>query len=286
MRSPLKLTPKRKRTAPLPGLPKVVNETFYTALFSDSALTQRISDVKALVLQNTYTNSVTFTSLPYGTYYVGETDSSGTPISSAANITKVVIEGGTVNLTQKKPAGSAVIKNTVPEGVLGAYVDIRLTVNKKVLDSKGNALNVTDTFYFALYSDKKCTNRVRGTGIMSVSLNNASSGSVTFRDLPYASAFYVAEVDKNGNKVASSSAFNYNVSVSGDGLTYREADGARVSVTNQLKEGRVAAENRNATNPAVRTGDETPIMQTIILMMMAGIAALYLALRRRRRRMQ
>ena len=269
---------------------KVSNETYYTALFSDAALSNRVSDVKALVLRNAYTTSVTFTNLAFGTYYVGETNAAGTPVSTAANISKVEIENGTVSLSGVSPTGSAVIKNTVPEGVLGAYADVRLKISKKVQNTSGDALKVNDTFYFALYSDAACTKRIKGVDIISVKLNGASSGSATFRELPYSSAFYVAEVDKNGKKVASSDSFNYKVTVSGDGLNYRGVDGATVTVTNKRKKGKPAAANRDNGNQgaqgqqaAVRTGDTTPVMPMLITMITAGLAALYLAIRRRRR---
>ena len=269
---------------------KVSNETYYTALFSDAALTNRVSDVKALVLRNAYTTSVTFTNLAFGTYYVGETNASGTPVSTAANISKVEIENGTVTLSGASPTGSSVIKNTVPEGVLGAYADVRLKISKKVQNTSGDALNVNDTFYFALYSDAACTKRVKGVDIVSVKLNGTSSGSASFRELPYSSAFYVAEVNKNGKKVESSNSFGYKVKVAGDGLTYKAVNGATVTVTNKRKKGKPAGANReNGTQgaqgqqAAVRTGDTTPVMPMLITMITAGLAALYLAIRRKRR---
>ena len=195
-----------------------------------------------------------------------------------------------MTLSGVSPTGSAVIKNTVPEGVLGAYADVRLKISKKVQNTSGDALKVNDTFYFALYSDAACTKRIKGVDIISVKLNGASSGSATFRELPYSSAFYVAEVDKNGKKVASSDSFNYKVTVSGDGLNYRGVDGATVTVTNKRKKGKPAAANRDNGNQgaqgqqaAVRTGDTTPVMPMLITMISAGLAALYLAIRRRRR---
>ena len=268
---------------------KVVNQTFYTALFSDAAMTNRVSEVMPLVLANTYTASVKFTNLAYGTYYVGETDAAGTRITSASNIQAVEIEGGQVTLGNANKTGSAVIKNTVPEGVLGAYADINLKVQKKVVNSSGKALNVNDTFYFAVYSDQACTRRVRGVEIQSIRLNGSSGGSTSFRSLPYASAFFVAEVDKNGNKVASKNNYNYSVTVNGDNLSYREADGATVTVTNRSKAKTAPAnrekqdENKNQNRPAVRTGDSTPILPMLVTMIVSGIAALYLVLRRRRR---
>ena len=58
-----------------------------------------------------------------------------------------------------------------------------------------------------------------------------------------------------------------------------------VAGENRDKNGNVAGENRGqeGTNAGVRTGDETPVLPMVLTMITAGIAAIYLALRRRRR---
>ena len=83
---------------------------------------------------------------------------------------------------------------------------------------------------------------------------------------------------------------DYKVKVAGDGLTYKAVNGATVTVTNKRKKGKPAGANReNGTQgaqgqqAAVRTGDTTPIMPMLITMISAGLAALYLAIRRKRR---
>ena len=217
------------------GAFKVVSQTFYTALFSDSALTKRVSDIKPIVLQNAYTTEVTFTNLPFGTYYVAETDATGKPYTKSATVTNVSITNGTAQISGVNPTANAIIKNTVAEGVLGAYVSVNLTVNKKVVGTNGKANKVKDTFYFALYSDKNFTNQIRGTSIQKVTLNNASSGSAVFRDLPYTDEIYVAEVDKNGNLVEmGKNGFRYLVSYEGNGITYDVASKSSVNVTNKF----------------------------------------------------
>ena len=273
------------------GAFKVVSQTFYTALFSDSALTKRVSDIKPIVLQNAYTTEVTFTNLPFGTYYVAETDATGKPYTKSATVTNVSITNGTAQISGVNPTANAIIKNTVAEGVLGAYVSVNLTVNKKVVGTNGKANKVKDTFYFALYSDKNFTNQIRGTSIQKVTLNNASSGSAVFRDLPYTDEIYVAEVDKNGKLVSGKKGFSYSVSYSGNGLTYARADGGVITVTN--KGGDKAGANRDkdqqgdqgaagAQRNAVRTGDQSPILPLMITMLIAAAAVIFLLFTRRR----
>jgi len=102
------------------------------------------------------------------------------------------------------------------------------------VDSDGNA-KVNKTFYFMLFTDKALTQPVANS-MISVKLNGASTGTATFTNLPLGT-FYVAEVDKNGNPVASDDDFGYKVSYSSNVFTYREleANGGTVTVTNKEK---------------------------------------------------
>ncbi len=209
------------------GAFKVDNQTFYTALFSDRYLTRRVSDVKPIVLTNAYTAKVSFYGLAYGTYYVAETYQTGKPMTSLSTVSKAEVHNGTCTLSSANPSAEAIIKNTMKEGVLGAYESVDLKVNLNVVNNSGNAKNVNDTFYFALFTDPGFTNRVSGTFIQKVTLNNKSSGSTVFKNLPYADTFYVAEVDKNGNLVDL-------VSYEGNGITYDVASKSSVNVTNKF----------------------------------------------------
>ncbi len=277
------------------GAFKVVNQTFYTALFSDSGLTKRVSDIKPIVLQNAYTNEVTFNGLAYGTYYVGETDQNGTPMTSSSQVSKVEISNGACTLSSANQTANAIIKNTMKEGVLGAYVQVDLNIQKNVVDAKGKAKKVKDTFYFAVFSDANFTNRIPGTSIISISLKNQSSGAAKFRNLPYTDQIYVAEVDKSGNVIGGTKGFGYTVSYSANGLAYGRADGGTVTVINKANGGK-AGVNRNGngnvagtdrgTAPAVRTGDQTPILPMMITMLIAAAAAIFLVFLRRRMKKQ
>jgi hypothetical protein len=173
---------------------------------------------------------------------------------------------------------------------------VNLTIKKKVVSASGKALNVNDTFYFALFTDPGFTNRVSGTSIQKVTLNNKSTGSTVFKNLPYADTFYVAEVTKSGTVIKSGSKnFGYKISYGDNGLDYRGADGGTITVTN--KKTGVNGENRNnnngqngdnrtggSTQNAVRTGDQTPIIPMLITMLIAAAAAIFLVFVRRRMR--
>ena len=255
-----------------------------------------MSDVKPIVLKNAYTAKVSFYGLAYGTYYVAETDQTGKPMTSSSTVSKAEVHNGTCTLSSSNPKAEAIIKNTMKGGVKGAYVPVNLTIKKKVVSASGKALNVNDTFYFALFSDAGFTKRVSGTSIQKVTLNNKSTGSTVFKNLPYADTFYVAEVTKSGTVITSSTRnFGYKVSYGENGLDYRGVDGGTITVTNKKtgvngedrdKKNGQNGENRTggSTQNAVRTGDQTPIIPMLITMLIAAAAAIFLVFVRRRMR--
>ena len=105
------------------------------------------------------------------------------------------------------------ITNSIDEELFSWTGDI--TVDKAVAvkaDNEYAPQKVTDTFYFALFSDKELTKRATmksedGTeteiGIEKLELKNEASGTVTFKDIPTGTIkepvkYYLAETDKDG----------------------------------------------------------------------------------------
>ena len=105
------------------------------------------------------------------------------------------------------------ITNSIDEELFSWTGDI--TVDKAVavkVDNEYAPQKVTDTFYFALFSDKELTKRATmksedGTeteiGIEKLELKNEASGTVTFKDVPTGTIktpvkYYLAETDKDG----------------------------------------------------------------------------------------
>lgn len=99
------------------GNPTDAKATYYTALFEDEALTKRITDVKAIVLDGEDCGSVTFENLAIGaTYYVAETDVSGNILESGDyNIETVFIENGVIAITAAGSEFESVITNDYGE---------------------------------------------------------------------------------------------------------------------------------------------------------------------------
>ena len=105
------------------------------------------------------------------------------------------------------------ITNSIDEELFSWTGDI--TVDKAVavkVDNEYAPQKVTDTFYFALFSDKELTKRATmksedGTeteiGIEKLELKNEASGTVTFKGVPTGTIktpvkYYLAETDKDG----------------------------------------------------------------------------------------
>ncbi|MEG2529699.1 MAG: hypothetical protein RSB02_06465, partial [Anaerovoracaceae bacterium] len=75
------------------GKPFATDKVFYTALFSERELKNRVSEIKAIEMKNQSTAKVTFTYAKSGslinigeTYYVAETDKLGNPITDPKSI--------------------------------------------------------------------------------------------------------------------------------------------------------------------------------------------------------
>ena len=272
--------------------------TFYTALFADEACTQRVSSVKALRVQQSYTTSTIFTNLEYGTYYVAETDEFGNPISESFVIDSNEILDGKVSLTPKSQMGKSMIINYVngnlPEN---PYNDGKITVNKQVLIGSEPG-NVTDTFYFALFTDAAHT-IMASADIQKLELNDESSGTVVFDRLPYGE-YYLAETDEDGVPVDSD--FGYTVTldasyckISSDSTAVertitnskaKEPDTEPVTQPTTSTTNRKTTTTTTTTTTTPKTGDDTNIAFYLTLMMIEALVGTGYGVRRRKKKEQ
>ena len=131
------------------------------------------------------------------------------------------------------------IINSIDEDMFSWTGDI--TVDKAVavkVDNEYKPQKVTDTFYFALFSDKDLTKRATmksedgsetEIGIEKLVLKNAASGTVTFKDIPVGTIkepvkYYVAETDKDGKPVGEGSEYTPEFGQSGNEVTFTVKD--------------------------------------------------------------
>ena len=270
------------------------DETFYVALFADEACTKRVTDIKALEFKNASSSTVTFKNIDIGrTYYVGEVNADGEVILAG------LAEDGTIFTANFNEGKSAVVKNAdgsttvvfentfenIPDGF---YRSGKLNITKKLLGVDGKAMDSDETFYAGIFADAEHTELSGDVfeNIVELSLGGGSSVSASVDvvcDPEGPTTLYVTEVTEDGRPVGKS--FSYTVTVD-NGEVSLDVDhtSADVTITNRLKEN-PESETEEPTK-SVKTGDDTPLMGYVLLMLAALAMAIVAETIRRRRRIE
>lgn len=206
-----------------------VNRSFYAALFWDEQCTRRATDVLEIKLEKSYCGTAVFENLTDGTFYLAETDQTGNVLDSslAAQPFTNEISNRAITLTAEQPTAASVIINhykSADDDLLED--DAVITINKRVMAGT-SPLEVTDAFYFTLYSNKELTNVVT-TGTLE--LKQQSTGEVNFAGLAYG-RYYIAESNAEGKPVDEN--FSYTVAVSEESVQVSDiAKQAEVDIVN------------------------------------------------------
>ena len=214
--------------------------TFYAALFSDRALTQKVSDVQQITVSG-FSGSTVFRNLEKGkTYYIAETDQYGQVLTSGSGRRITYTGSGRIHLGSGSAAsGQVIIRNIYSSLPEGYRYTARLTLRKNVTDSAGASLSVSDTFYIGIY---RTSNYSDTPTIVPITLENTSSGSATRRILLAGNSdvtYYFAEVDAQGNRVSGNDTFGYEVSMDQSSRTITRGAEAEVTVTNRERSSKV-----------------------------------------------
>lgn len=269
--------------------------TFYAALFSDEARTERISDVKPIHFTSVSTSSVTFENLKLGTtYYVGETDANGIlqtgQVVGDGVYTAEYPGGYSIRPTKKAPDGTVAFRNVYTELPYGFYYEGELTVTKKVLRGTG-AYKTDETFYAAVFTNAAHTERYGD--VIALQMNGESEVSQTvpvyIGTTPEATmTYYVAETDKDGNPISNGSGLAFEVSIDKAAVKF---DGAQmentVVITNTYPPetpDTPATPGRGGGGSGIRTGDETPVVRYVVLLVVAAVVIIGGVLLGRRKR--
>lgn len=89
-----------------------VDDTFYFALFLDEARTMMAdAGVQSITLDDASEGTVVFENIPYGQYYLSETDKDGVPVDDAYEY-DVEISGEVVNLTSGSSEAAVTVTNS------------------------------------------------------------------------------------------------------------------------------------------------------------------------------
>ena len=202
----------------------------YVALFSDEALTNRVSEIQTLEYEagTAESKAVTFAGLAQDTtqevvYYLAGTDEYGTvvPISDVQSVpvsykvwngetdsNKIVFQATSEQTPQREQKTARVdfyldAEDAANEWKTGYSYPVEVTVTKKVLDQAGAETPSSETFYFNIYQ-VTAENDGLGDPVFAsptaISMNGAASASATVQIKMNAVSgdFAIREVDANG----------------------------------------------------------------------------------------
>ncbi len=274
---------------------------FYVALFSDEAKTHRVSDVKAITINDNSVGTATFENLGKGIYYLGETDENGLLMVSKIVNDQVIYypeydKSAKVELETRKDEKTAELTNVYLEVPSGFYLAGRLNITKKVLVG-GEEGTSEDTFYARVFSDKALT--VPASDVIALEMKGAGEASATVYDLPIgetlesSATYYVAETDESGTPLDPDEVTGYEISIDKKKVVLSADNSIQdVVITNDFveeEETETSAEEGGTTpgsgSTAPKTGDETDYMRYLCYMLLsAGLFGAVAGQRRRKAR--
>lgn len=241
---------------------KAQNTTFYVALFSDPNRTELVAGPQGLAFNGDSSTYTIFEKLKPGTYYVGETDEAGNVLGEGESqgVEVLPIDGedyfveiGTssyLDYDSKVVIGedtskefTNVVREVPPPGHYHQF-----TLKKAVTDIEGTEKEYSGDFYVGVYKDKNHTERVQGlkgadgkelVNPVKLTLNNASSASITVEVPELDKTYFLAETDADGNPVDSEFRFIHKFSGDideNDSIIVTEDSDVNVTLTNKDRE--------------------------------------------------
>lgn len=246
-----------KTITDISGFPLMATGTFYVALFSDEACTQRVSSVKELVFEGSVSASVTFSNLEKGkTYYVSETDEAGEALIAGSVDDKTFVadypDGQTVSIEPNRPHTEFAFKNMFYELPVNYYYYGNLKITKQTF--RGNQPYATDdVFYACVFEDAEHTQRLGD--VIELAMYGGSETSETIQvaignEIGATKTYYVAETDEDGNVLENSPELEFKVSVDKTEVSLKATeDGSIPEVTVTIKNEFYEEETETETEP-------------------------------------
>ena len=172
----------------------------YVALYSDSDLSQRVTEPKAVTFKagDTTSSQAEFTALTDGkTYYIGLTDAFGEKEGTDYRLSDNAVAA---KAAEGEQAVLDIDYTTYPDGDYSYQADISVTVQVK--DVQGAAYAASDTFYAMLYQDADRTQKVLSTPLtFAMSGTAALTQSTQVKVTKASETFYLAQTDANGTEI-------------------------------------------------------------------------------------
>ena len=172
----------------------------YVALYSDSDLSQRVTEPKAVTFKagDTTSSVAEFSALTDGTtYYIGLTDAFGEKAGTDYQLSDNAVAA---KAAEDEQAVLDIGYTTYPDGDYSYQADISVTVQVK--DVQGAAYAASDTFYAMLYQDADRTQKVLSTPLtFAMSGTAALTQSTQVKMTKASETFYLAQTDANGTEI-------------------------------------------------------------------------------------
>ena len=209
----------------------------YVALYSDSKLSQRVTEPKAVTFKagDTTSSVAEFSALTDGTtYYIGLTDAFGEKAGTDYQLSDNAVAAKTA---EDEQAVLDIDYTTYPDGDYSYQADISVTV--RVKDVQGAAYAASDTFYAMLYQDADRTQKVLSTPLtFAMSGAAALTQSTQVKMTKASETFYLAQTDANGTEITNADPnFLYGITypdLTNQALTVVCGQKAAATIQNQL----------------------------------------------------
>ena len=299
-----------KKLTTITGDLKAMDQTFYVALYSDEACTQRVSDVKAIEFKNASSSTVVFDENieVNKDYYIAECSQDGTAQSMGALADGTMYEakfndGNKATVKEANGTTTVYFDNVFSSIPDGYYKQGKITITKKLLGADGNAKKSNNVFYAGIFDDADHTQLSTQVqqNIVKLDLAGGSEVSQVIKvglDENKAVTLYVTETDSNGKPIAGTSGFAYKVSVDGSTVTIDEAnENASVTITNtenptttttttteeSNNSSSASSHSMSSSTKAPKTGDNTPIAMYVIILIAAAALIVFAFAKRRKK---
>ena len=209
----------------------------YVALYSDSDLSQRVTEPKAVTFKagDTTSSVAEFSALTDGTtYYIGLTDAFGEKAGTDYQLSDNAVAA---KAAEDEQAVLDIDYTTYPDGDYSYQADISVTVQVK--DVQGAAYAASDTFYAMLYQDADRTQKVLSTPLtFAMSGAAALTQSTQVKMTKASETFYLAQTDANGTEITNADPnFLYGITypdLTNQALTVVCGQKAAATIQNQL----------------------------------------------------
>lgn len=277
------------------GKPYDTNNTYYAGIFTDAAhkiLAEDAEGKKMIVelpMDGGSETTIEVSGIPFGDFYIAETDEQGTPIDEAGASYQISIDKDQVTIADSVVPEVTITNNY--EEYEGYYYEGTLSITKNVFEGKQEHNLEKGVFYAGIFTDKAMktllTDDEGAAAVIPLDMEDASSVTVEVQ-VPVgangeAVTYYIAEVDSDGTIINKDSKVKFTPQVKNTAVQVSVEKAGSAVINNTYAKGGApkidTTSDRSGGTP--QTGDDFhPI--PLILLTAAGLAAVILLMRRKK----